>query len=75
MRKGRTFLLQVIAWFEDTSDYRVVAVVCERQFEAGVFLRKWGSVAQQGGDVAAWVAQILSRFGSGRIFGDYCSPN
>ena len=34
-----------------------------------------GLVAQQGGDVAAWVAFILQRFGSGRVFGDYCSPN
>ena len=34
-----------------------------------------GSVAQRGGDVAAFVASILARFGSGRIFGDFCSPN
>lgn len=34
-----------------------------------------GHVAQNGGDVASWVALILARFGSGRIFGSYCSPN
>jgi hypothetical protein len=35
-----------------------------------------GSVAQDGVEpVAAFVARILSRFGSGRIFGDYCRPN
>ena len=34
-----------------------------------------GSVAQNGGDVAAWVARILAKFGSGRMFGDFCSPN
>ena len=33
-----------------------------------------GSVAQRGGDVAAWVALILSRFGTGQVFGSYCGP-